>query len=489
MKLVSEHISYREAIRSEVAKRNGLLNYFTPEQLERMKLVAEKIFEPVRNYFNVPIFISSFFRTKQLNILLNGAINSQHCFTIDTEILTDSGWKLFKDFNIENDLLATLNIEINKIEFIKGDSLINYFYKGDVVHILNDHIDSVVTDKHRMFVLPKSINGKYKFELAKSLINRRRKHRVSGELLYDNIEIGKLPKVEIARFCAAIIAEGCVFKKLGCKKYSIRFNVKKDREIKELENLLSLNNILYKKRYCKNREKQNQFGVYEYNINCKNSERFINIITKNKIFPNYFLYYNKYELRDIITTYAKFDGTFSKIGSSFRIFSTNKFNIDLLQAMCVLCNYRSFIETFNNLKTSYNVIKNFYRLNITDAVSTTVETNGHIKDYYEGEVFCINNKNETIITRRKGKVLISGNCANNGAAIDVDADVYCGVTNKQIFDYIRLNLDFDQLILENVSVDGTGGWVHFSYVSPEKNRQEVVTMEIVNGKQIYKPYK
>jgi len=158
MKTVSEHITYREAIRSEVAKRNGLLNYFTPEQLERMKLVAEKVFEPVRNYFNVPIFVSSFFRTKQLNILLKGATNSQHM-------------------------------------------------------------------------------------------------------------------------------------------------------------------------------------------------------------------------------------------------------------------------------------------------------------------------------------------ANNGAAIDVDADIYCGVTNKQIFDYIRLNLDFDQLILENVSVDGTGGWVHFSYVSPEKNRKEVLTMQIVNGKQIYKPYK
>ena len=43
-----------------------------------MKLVAEKIFEPVRNHFGVPIIIDSFFRCKDLNKLVGGASNSQH---------------------------------------------------------------------------------------------------------------------------------------------------------------------------------------------------------------------------------------------------------------------------------------------------------------------------------------------------------------------------------------------------------------------------
>jgi hypothetical protein len=83
----------------------------------------------------------------------------------------------------------------------------------------------------------------------------------------------------------------------------------------------------------------------------------------------------------------------------------------------------------------------------------------------------------------------SQHCAFNGAAIDVDADVYGGITNKQIFDYIKDNLDFDQLILENVGADGTGGWVHFSYVNETDNRKEVLVMKIINGKQVYEKYK
>jgi hypothetical protein len=86
-----------------------------------------------------------------------------------------------------------------------------------------------------------------------------------------------------------------------------------------------------------------------------------------------------------------------------------------------------------------------------------------------------------------GGVKDSQHLCNNGAAIDLDGDVYSGVTNKQIFDYIKDNLTFDQLILENVSTDGTGGWVHVSY-NKGNNRKEVLTMKLVNGKKVYEEY-
>jgi zinc D-Ala-D-Ala carboxypeptidase len=76
-----------------------------------------------------------------------------------------------------------------------------------------------------------------------------------------------------------------------------------------------------------------------------------------------------------------------------------------------------------------------------------------------------------------------------GQAMDIDADMFGKITNKQIFDYIRLNLDFDQLIDEAIGKDGTGGWVHCSYVSAEKNRHSVLTLVVKNGKQSYEVYK
>jgi hypothetical protein len=78
MKL-SEHLALSEVIRSESAKRNGISNMPTPEHIENFKLLAEKVFEPIRNNFRCPIHISSGYRSKELNTLVGGSATSQHC--------------------------------------------------------------------------------------------------------------------------------------------------------------------------------------------------------------------------------------------------------------------------------------------------------------------------------------------------------------------------------------------------------------------------
>lgn len=78
MEPISPHISYKEATRCEIAKRMGWKNDPDSEQLKRIKTLAEKVFEPIRKYFGIPIFIWSMFRTKQVNEAINGAKNSQH---------------------------------------------------------------------------------------------------------------------------------------------------------------------------------------------------------------------------------------------------------------------------------------------------------------------------------------------------------------------------------------------------------------------------
>ena len=66
----------------------------------------------------------------------------------------------------------------------------------------------------------------------------------------------------------------------------------------------------------------------------------------------------------------------------------------------------------------------------------------------------------------------SQHMANNGAAMDLDADVYGYITNKDIFDYIKENLDFDQLIAEYPDDKGNPSWVHVSY-KEKGNRKQV----------------
>ena len=71
-----------------------------------------------------------------------------------------------------------------------------------------------------------------------------------------------------------------------------------------------------------------------------------------------------------------------------------------------------------------------------------------------------------------------------GQAIDVDADVFGGVTNAEIFNYIYENLSFDQLIWE-YGTDSEPNWIHFSFVSKSKNRNQALKCIKENGKTKY----
>ena len=78
MKL-SEHLDLSEVIRSESAKRNGISNMPTEQHIANLKLLAEKIFQPIRNNFRCPIHISSAYRSIELNRAVKGSLTSQHC--------------------------------------------------------------------------------------------------------------------------------------------------------------------------------------------------------------------------------------------------------------------------------------------------------------------------------------------------------------------------------------------------------------------------
>ena len=72
-----------------------------------------------------------------------------------------------------------------------------------------------------------------------------------------------------------------------------------------------------------------------------------------------------------------------------------------------------------------------------------------------------------------------------GRALDLDADVYGGCTNAQIFNWIKENLEFDQLIWE-FGDDDNPDWVHVSYVYDGINRKRCLkARRDDNGKTYY----
>jgi hypothetical protein len=57
-----------------------------------------------------------------------------------------------------------------------------------------------------------------------------------------------------------------------------------------------------------------------------------------------------------------------------------------------------------------------------------------------------------------------------GRALDLDADIFGDCTNAQIFNYIKENLEFDQIVWE-FGDDSNPNWVHVSYVHDGNNRK------------------
>lgn len=75
----------------------------------------------------------------------------------------------------------------------------------------------------------------------------------------------------------------------------------------------------------------------------------------------------------------------------------------------------------------------------------------------------------------------SQHCLGEAMDIDMDLNPKLNISNKQIFEYIKNNLQFDQLINEfNYS------WIHCSYSALKINRKMILSAERINGNIIYK---
>ena len=71
----------------------------------------------------------------------------------------------------------------------------------------------------------------------------------------------------------------------------------------------------------------------------------------------------------------------------------------------------------------------------------------------------------------------------HGQAIDLD-DTFGRATNAEMYEFIKENLDFDQMIWE-FGDDNNPDWVHVSYVSKDKNRNRCLKAYKKNNKTKY----
>lgn len=106
-----------------------------------------------------------------------------------------------------------------------------------------------------------------------------------------------------------------------------------------------------------------------------------------------------------------------------------------------------------------------------------------IRDHFKVPIHISSGYRSRILNNTVNGAAKSQHCS--GQAIDIDVDG-TSITNKQVFDYIKENLDFDQLIFE-FGTDKNPDWVHVSY-SKDNNRKQVLRAKRNGIKTYYTNY-
>jgi hypothetical protein len=75
---LSKNLTLNEVTKSNTAVNLGINNEPNAEQLENLKIIANEVFQKIRDHFGIPIKVSSGFRSEALNKKVGGSKTSDH---------------------------------------------------------------------------------------------------------------------------------------------------------------------------------------------------------------------------------------------------------------------------------------------------------------------------------------------------------------------------------------------------------------------------
>jgi len=127
------------------------------------------------------------------------AVDEPYCYSKDTEILTECGWKLFPELD-DTDKVAILR-DGEKLEFEKPLNYFQFDYSGKMYHLDTRFINLLVTPNHRLYVGDEyrekgEFKYKYNFKLPQEVIGKYKKFRRSAQWIGEESISFTLPGVQ-----------------------------------------------------------------------------------------------------------------------------------------------------------------------------------------------------------------------------------------------------------------------------------------------------
>lgn len=435
-----------------------ILDLVKKENIDKVVFLGD-LFGPVGDSLSgqtlaaVSKFITSITNVCPLDIIVG---NHDRCFSIDTEILTENGWK--KYFEIDNNIkLAQVDLKTNTLSFSKP---IKKIYKTNQ-KVLE------CTDKafNRFCITPDHniIYNNTKIPLNTALIS-------NGFLFGNQLKKQITPFTtdyaisdDILRLLVWIVTDGTVvYEKYTTKKgisyekfKRIQWHLKKKDKIKNLQALLNNLNIHYTITPDYTKADTVYIKVFTHN-----ADSFISYVNKTKDFPQFFRYLSRRQANIILETLLKTDGFMS--GNDIQVAFIKEKNIDLLQELFFKAGYIVEKRIKSNSK-GFNKNGILYHLKVKENLANY--SNQHkvrINTEKLSDVFCFTMPKGTLVTRYKGSVIVMGNCTSNDIANLHKLEVFKNYPNTMVYDTptVKDNFiyapycnsdDYINTFLENVS--------------------------------------
>jgi hypothetical protein len=333
--------------------------------------------------------------------------NHGRCHDADTELLTWDGWKRYDEIEVD-DTVATYNTETGECQWQPLKDVYVDNYDGEMFHVVNASVDFMVTPKHRMVM--SSIEGKpTKFVDMEDLNGNMFGHWFMPKVAegHDN-EYEGVSDEELS-LLGWIWTDGSISYNGGYNAY--RIHQSKEEGCADIRELLDSLGYQYgvftrdrkppviKSVQCKSARTEHAFSIFK-----AHNPRLTELLPDKNSLPEWFKMLSKRQVGVFMEAVKKGNGSRGRNPNGHYEISGRKHSLDALQALLIAngVSSRVRIDKRGDYVLSVRMTKRtFLQRGTWDEVVSKV--------HYSGIIWCGTVENGTLITRRNGIPLISGN--------------------------------------------------------------------------------
>jgi phosphate starvation-inducible protein PhoH len=321
-------------------------------------------------------------------------ILADECFTGDTEVLTNSGFVRLDQLQ-EDQQVAQFDGE--KPAFVKPTRIVRKDYSGYLTTLGKDRFRMTATAGHD------AVYRSHKGDLFKHKFSDR--PSTSWKIPVAGSKVTSTSVDPVVTLTCALQADGSY---LHTKTSAGNFTFYWTITLKRQEKIDRLSWALRETGTNYTQYDKDDRGRVRFYIPHPDTKYFSDLYTKTF---NLSVILSEGKQADFLGEVLLWDGSV-KNGSKVYC-STNRANIDSIQACAHLCGYSAnYGVQYDTRPIFKKETKPYYRLNVSDRINVTLQKFEHYSKLYDGKVYCVTVPSGMVFVRQNGRVFITGNCQN-----------------------------------------------------------------------------